>query len=212
MDSQRPTGSDVVHVKHKEFYEMYQKDKNILSKLVFEIAKVLSLLQSKNIVHFNLTPQALILELNQENGIDSCKISDFTYSTFWTEEDFDINFSELSYMPPEILEYSKADKSEQNGLKKSMVKSAENFSIDSWSLGVILLEIVQGTQVKKSLSCQLYPVGLSEKFGVGVFSSFDNNPEEILNSQREFITKFSTNILMVDCYSITKDKNFKNLI
>ena len=60
-------------------------------------------------------------------------------------------------MPPEILEYINSNNNPD--LLKHMVENNPSYSVDVWSLGVMLLEIVQGSPLSESTTMYITPIG-----------------------------------------------------
>ena len=74
-------------------------------------------------------------------------------------------------MPPEVLEQISQNKNFDLKLPNK---------VNSWSLGVILLEIIQGHPMKIRQTCRIHPIDGNERVGVSAFSSANNDPLEIL--------------------------------
>lgn len=129
-----------------------RNDQDELKKIIIEIAKALTLLNSHNIVHSDLKTENIMLKTRKgepithgQGYIRSVKLIDFGSSFLFTNlRQFSMATPE--YMPPEILNYILfQNKMEFDKDMLSMMSDYKNpWTIDIWSLGCILLEIVSG--------------------------------------------------------------------
>ena len=129
-----------------------------LKKIVVEVGKALFLINSHNIVHSDLKTENIMIRTRKEgkNGIHSVKLIDFGSSFLFTNlRQFSMATPE--YMPPEILNYilfqNKLEYDED--MLKKMEKYKNPWTIDIWSLGCIVLEIVTGVPLWMSIETKI---------------------------------------------------------
>jgi serine/threonine protein kinase len=85
--------------------------------------KTLKFLKNNNIIHFDIKPENIIIDNNDNYSLTKFKLCDFGSAIFSDEEIF--NLPPLRYRAPELIDLSKF-----------------SFEIDLWSLGCILWEIL----------------------------------------------------------------------
>jgi len=117
----RMKGDQVFSIKHDIFYEIIVADKTILPTLVYKIAEILDCLQNAELVHSDLKPDNLLVELDEENtSIKSIKLIDFG-SSFKFASDMQISGTTPEYLSPELLAFIMA--TNKNKGKKSVNSS-----------------------------------------------------------------------------------------
>lgn len=129
--------------------------------LVAEVCKALFLINSHNIVHSDLKTENILLRVRREESsrgpfIRGVKLIDFGSSFLFTNlKQFSMATPE--YMPPEILNYilfqNKLDYDHQMLAKMERYKNP--WTIDIWSLGCIVLEIVTGVPLWMSIETRI---------------------------------------------------------
>ena len=84
---------------------MYLADKQILVHLVRKMARALDVLQQFSLVHSDIKPDNVLMQLDgQHTELKSVKIVDFG-SSFKHQEDMKISAATPEYLPPEVLFY-----------------------------------------------------------------------------------------------------------
>jgi dual specificity tyrosine-phosphorylation-regulated kinase 2/3/4 len=149
-------GERIYNVIHKEFYTALSQDFVILKDFLRLMAEVLDSLQEKKVVHADLKPDNILIEISGRR-ITSLKLIDFG-SSFSFEETTSITATTPEYLAPEVLlflENRGASNSSQN--QTSLFKMQKPWSYDMWSLGAILLEILSGIPIWMSLKCRTMP-------------------------------------------------------
>lgn len=118
------------------------------------MAQVLHLLSDLNITHCDLKTENILVasmsELIHEDP--QIKLIDFG-SAFNILEPGSFGMITPEYMPPEVLGYLSNSPGKGESLE-SFLKKGKNWSIDVWSLGSILLEIITGVPLWLSLKCR----------------------------------------------------------
>lgn len=132
-------------------------DVNELKVLIAEVAKALYLINSHNIVHSDLKTENILVKVGKKEHdsdtmIKSVKLIDFGSSFLFTNlKQFSMATPE--YMPPEILNYILyQNKLEYDAEMLEKMKKYQNpWTVDVWSLGCIILEIVSGVPLWMSV-------------------------------------------------------------
>lgn len=129
-----------------EVYEILESDNFKHFKLMIrKILEALDLLKEANIIHSDLKPENILVDLDYENlCLKSVKLIDMGSSCQFSTIDKDLALTTPEYLPPEVLEHV------NNKSNYHFLSRLHPWSIDVWSLGVVLLEITLG-----------YPVWLS---------------------------------------------------
>ena len=68
------------------------------------------------------------------------KIIDFGTSVLFSDIDAKLSQTTPEYMPPEVLEYLE----KKSSYKQKLSSKLQPWSIDIWSFGILLLELVSG--------------------------------------------------------------------
>ena len=119
------------------------------------------------IVHSDIKPDNILVEFNEEGtDIKELKLIDFG-SSFQFEKITNISGTTPEYLPPEILEY--LDSRQNSKLASDLQHFCKPWSLDVWSLGIILLEIVTGFPIWMSLKCRVSTVKGKSVHGSGLF-------------------------------------------
>ena len=133
------------------------------------MAEVLDSLSEKKVVHADLKPDNILIEITGRR-ISSLKLIDFG-SSFSFEEATSITATTPEYLAPEVLMHL-----ESRGVantttnQTSLYQMQRPWSYDMWSLGAILLEILSGIPIWMSLKCRTTPLpGGKQIITTGIF-------------------------------------------
>ena len=142
----------------------------MLKTLIIKVAEVFDVLSRFGIVHSDIKPDNILIELNQQQtDIERIKLIDFG-SAFQFHNVTQISATTPEYLAPEILNYledrNKNSKSVQTAF--SLSQRCWPWSFDVWSLGIILLEIVTGCPVWMSLKCRMQTIDGKSVLGTGL--------------------------------------------
>lgn len=120
-------------------------------KIIKRILEGLSLLQVIGLIHADLKTENILVSFDYRKKIvSSVKIIDFGASFDAENVNKDVEITTPEYLPPEILEFVDFRMMNMVGFNPkqqemlNVKKKLKPWSIDIWSLGVILLEIVIG--------------------------------------------------------------------
>ena len=120
-------------------------------KIIRRVLQGLCLLDEAGIVHCDLKTENILVSFDHRRQIvSSVKIIDFGASLSIEKVNTEVEVTTPEYLPPEILEFvdfrmmngSGVNQKQQEQL--NIRKRLKPWSIDIWSLGVILLEVVVG--------------------------------------------------------------------
>lgn len=149
-------GERIYNVLHKDFFNALSQDFAILKDFLRLMAEVLDSLQEKKVVHADLKPDNILIEITGRR-ITSLKLIDFG-SSFSFEETTSITATTPEYLAPEVLLFlENRGAANQNSTQASLFKIQRPWSYDMWSLGAILLEILSGIPIWMSLKCRTVP-------------------------------------------------------
>ena len=138
-----------------------RKNVDELKNLVIQISKALYLMNSHNIVHSDLKTENILIKVRGKSEpqgpyIKSLKLIDFGSSFLFTNLK-QFSMATPQYMPPQILNYilfqNKLEYDEV--MLKKMDKYLNPWTIDIWSLGCIILEIVSGLPLWMSIPTKI---------------------------------------------------------
>ena len=152
------------------FIEMRQNFK-LFRKLLTQMLVGLNTLVNKGIVHCDLKPENILIRYNPDEGdaVD-LKIIDFGASFMFSGLPF-LTVTTPEYLPPEFLFLFSKQKNMNNKQKHEyIVKTTHPWSIDVFSLGVIIIEMMIGVPVWMSFKCKT-SLGGKEQLLLGLFSS-----------------------------------------
>jgi len=125
---------------------LFQKAAFYLQSLIKGIAKALILFQEKNLIHCDIKPENILVQIDGQSFTE-VKIIDFG-SCYNYHARGNIQMITSEYMPPEVIELLSGSKKYQNRKEKTQLeilnKITNSWSIDVWSLGAVLIEILSG--------------------------------------------------------------------
>ena len=124
---------------------------NQFKNLVTKIIQGLDLLCQGGVVHSDFKSENILVEIDEENRcVKSVKIIDFGTSFDFGFVNTKIDITTPEYLPPEVLEYIESRKTnliKRGDSKQSLLNKLSSWSIDVWSLGIIVLEMIIGFPV-----------------------------------------------------------------
>lgn len=98
-------GERIYNVAHQNFYRALARDPRILGTLVRKIAEIFEVLAEFGIVHSDIKPDNILIEMNRYNtDIENVKLIDFG-SAFQFHNVTQITATTPEYLAPEILDY-----------------------------------------------------------------------------------------------------------
>ena len=174
-------GERLYRVIHQPFYKELKNNPIILKQLLRKLLEVLDLLQHHRIIHCDLKPDNLLVAYDGHNL--SLKIIDFG-SAFMYGQSGALRMATPEYMPPECLELMQSTKESLDGLSAR----TQPWSVDMWSVGAILLEILTGFPQWLSLKGRV-EVAKHSITGNGVFGVQGKSAAKIIQKQKETVGK-----------------------
>ena len=119
-----------------------------------KIAEALDVLQHFGIVHSDLKPDNVLVEVNQQGTeVNGVKLIDFGTS-FQFYKATSVASTTPEYLAPEILKVLD-DRNNSQKVSQQLTSRCKPWSFDVWSLGVILMEIATGCPIWMSLKCRV---------------------------------------------------------
>ena len=182
-------GERIYGVKHLELHKRFKTDPTSLKAFVKQIAEVLVLLSDQKIVHCDLKPDNILINKNHQpdDRYFDLKIIDFGSAYDWAG-DGNIGMATPEYMPPEFLHVLCTHKG--NGSTVQYLAGISHpWSIDVWSLGAILLEIITGVPLWLSLRCRVELKG-KDHIKTGLFAVKGRTYDKIFIKQRNVMETF----------------------
>ena len=143
----------------------------LFRKVITQMLISLHCLAKKQIVHCDLKPENILIKFDEENvSANEIKIIDFGAAFEFTGSPF-LSVTTPEYLPPEFLQLFSHRKNLNNRQKhEQILKTCHPWSIDIWSLGVIIIEMLVGIPVWMSFKCKTNSSG-KELVTIGLFSS-----------------------------------------
>ena len=145
---------------NSEVYSILEANKCEQFKyLISKIILGLDLLCRGGIVHCDFKSENILVEMDLPNRcVKSVKIIDFGTSFDFGLVNSKVDVTTPEYLPPEVLEYIESRKTNmvnQRSQKQSLQAKLSSWSIDVWSLGIIVLEMIVGFPVWMSYRGQI---------------------------------------------------------
>ena len=151
------------------------------------MAQTLHLLSDYKIVHSDIKPDNILFEMNNSSKTEpklKLKLIDFG-SAFNFDDNGNIGMATPEYMPPEVLDILSVNKASRSSIEH-LSQICQPWSVDIWSLGAILLEIVTGIPLWLSLKCRIESGG-KKSIRTGLFAVKGRAYDKILIKQRSVI-------------------------
>lgn len=173
-------GERIYRISHSEFYKNMRESPFLFKSLAREILKSLEVLHAARIIHSDLKPENILLKLNQKKSrIQECKLIDFGSMIPVDASWCCLQITTPEYMPPEILESSSRGKIGEK--YKNCI-----WSLDVWSFGTMLLEIISGVPVWINMKCKVERKGKLVD-SQGLFASKGRNLPKIAFLQKQLV-------------------------
>lgn len=160
---------------------------SLFKKFVSQLLIGLNTLTQKGIVHCDLKPENILIKYDPiERDTKEVKIIDFGASFLFNGTPF-LTVTTPEYLPPEFLQLFAGKKAMNNKQKHDiLLKKSLPWSIDVWSLGIIIIEIMLGVPVWMSFKCRT-TLNNKETIMMGLFSSTSRDNEKIADKMVKFV-------------------------
>eukprot|EP00826_Nyctotherus_ovalis_P037385 TRINITY_DN3404_c0_g1_i1.p1 TRINITY_DN3404_c0_g1~~TRINITY_DN3404_c0_g1_i1.p1 ORF type:complete len:262 (-),score=65.55 TRINITY_DN3404_c0_g1_i1:126-911(-) len=172
-------GERIYKITHKSFYNKLKEDSKLLYSFIRKMLGVLETLRAHNIIHCDLKPDNILATF--ENNALTLKIIDFG-SAFMHRQRGNFRMGTPEYMPPECLSLMKPTVEDLT----SLWERTHPWSVDMWSLGVILLEVFTGFPQWLSLKGRVEGAK-ADTMGHGVFAVKGKEEVKIMQKQRKVV-------------------------
>lgn len=187
----------IYRIYHNEFYEILNRNPQLLKELLKQTLMGLKLLGDNNIIHSDLKSENILLKY--ENETIQIKIIDFG-SAFIYNSNSRIMMTTPEYAAPELHKYT----SNPNADLNEFFSSITPWSIDIWSLGTIFLEIITGFPLWLGMKCRAI-INSKSIFSTGIFAVSGKCSSKILQRQKEVVSNLSSILKKYPCISISKE-------
>ena len=195
-------GERIYRVISQPFYNLIKVNTNLLKELIKKLIEVLDLLQHLKIVHCDLKPENILISYDGKEV--TIKVIDFG-SAFMHGQEGLFRMATPEYMPPECLEVMKTS----TGNLSELSHRTQAWSIDMWSTGAILLEILTGFPLWLSLKGRAQGVN-RPIVGQGVFAVKGKEFSKIIQKQVDTIPKLREVLKRYDTF--IQDESLINLL
>eukprot|EP00347_Sterkiella_histriomuscorum_P016998 403351053 len=139
-------GERIYQVLHREeLFRLFQQNSSLIFKdFIKSMAQVLYLFQSAGIVHSDLKSENILILHDRTTNTVSYKIIDLGSSFNFQKSSQEVELTTPEYLAPDLLEYLDSKSANLASGSIDLSKKLFPWSIDIWSLGAILLEMVSG--------------------------------------------------------------------
>lgn len=130
-------------IQNEETYGVLQARNCRQLKLIIKmLLEALDFIHECGVVHCDFKPENIIVDLDAATQtVSSLKVIDFGSSFDFQDINLKLDITTPEYLPPEVLEHNQDLKSNMGNLR-NLLEYVSPWSIDIWSLGIILLECV----------------------------------------------------------------------
>jgi len=104
-------------------------------------------------VHSDIKPDNILINIDPNSGSLNLKIIDFGSAYNWGDSG-NLRMATPEYMPPEFLNLLAVKNASGNSIEQ-LAEISHPWSIDVWSLGAILIEIITGIPLWIPLKCKI---------------------------------------------------------
>ena len=149
------------------------------------MAEVLDLLSSQNIVHCDIKPDNILINFDnttKDQPFD-LKVIDFGSAFSWRDSG-NVKMATPEFMPPEFLTALMAHTGKESSINH-LSGVCRPWSVDVWSFGAVLLEMVSGAPLWMSLKCKVGNKAKSLKYGL--FAAKGRAYDKICQKQKVFV-------------------------
>ncbi|KAL4475471.1 hypothetical protein ABPG72_013295 [Tetrahymena utriculariae] len=191
-------GEEMYQINLKPLYNHLVEEPDNFKRFIKDIAEYLSFLQQTKWSHGDLRLDNIVVNSTQIAGsefLDYFKVIDYC-SSFRTNK-FKGLQSHITpeYMPPEFLKHLIADKFETEQLQQDAqydifqyaVDPEAPSSLDIWSLGCLILELVLAVPLWVTQRCRVKQKNLIMR---GLFSTKERKIEQIYTKQKKFLKQY----------------------
>lgn len=181
-----------------------------MQKFIQEVSEALILLSDYKIVHSDLKPDNILMELSKTtDNFEKLKLIDFG-SAYSFEEAGSISMATPEYMPPEVLELI-INANKYTGPHKTQIEALSEvsnpWSVDVWSLASIILEILIGVPHWISYKCKVTSKKGKDLLKTGLFAVKGRTYDKIIAKQKNLIENLENKL--AECLDMKEASNRK---
>jgi serine/threonine protein kinase len=175
-------------------------DSQEFKAIIVKILQGLALLQLAGIVHSDLKSENVLVEMDYEaKRVKSVKIIDFGTSFDFKNINSRLELTTPEFMPHDVLDYLVQKQSNMLGMSVDRSQGSSKisqkmhpWSIDTWSLGIIILECLIGFPVWMSYKGRVTKgPKSSSQLMTGIFGVQGRMPNKISSSQKQIASNLT---------------------
>ena len=206
-------GEQIYSIKHGGFYRIHQENNGILPQLIKSVCEFLQVMVQFRHVHGDLRPENILIEFNEyRTFIADTKVVDYG-NTCCFDDMSKIGASSVEYLPPEVLEFIKnRTQYPFTASAASVTEKSFAWSVDIWSLGVILMEIATGYPVWMGLKVKQLNLNGKSYVGKGLFGVKDRQLEALIAQQKKIVSNIPATLKKFESYGLAQDEDFLDLL
>ncbi|KAL4467046.1 hypothetical protein ABPG74_010643 [Tetrahymena malaccensis] len=186
----------------QSYYDFIKLENNLMAQFISKVASALSLLSENKLIHCDIKPENILVNYKSEGDQKFCleqvALIDFGSVVSYHEKGT-INLATIEYMPPEVINQIINENNHTKNNNHTMIQNLQGQldTIDVWSFGATLLELLTGLPQWLSYKCR---VQYQEKIimKTGIFSIRNQDYEKLLQKQKainEILPTYLINIL-----------------
>ena len=169
-------------MKNLQLHHQFRTDGRSLKLFIKKMAEVLDLFSNYYIVHCDIKPENVLLTIpNPKEPNFSLKIIDFGSAYNWGDSG-SLRMATPEYMPPEFLNLLIGRNASNNSIEQ-LAEISHPWSVDVWSLGAMLIEIISGIPLWIPLKCKV-DVGSKSSLRFGLFAAKGRAYDKIYLKQK----------------------------
>lgn len=169
-------------MKNLPLHHQFRTDGRSLKLFIKKMAEVLDLFSNYYIVHCDIKPENVLLSIpNPKEPNFSLKIIDFGSAYNWGDSG-NLRMATPEYMPPEFLNLLIGRNASNNSIEQ-LAEISHPWSVDVWSLGAMLIEIISGIPLWIPLKCKV-DIGSKSSLRFGLFAAKGRAYDKIYLKQK----------------------------
>lgn len=174
-------------------YEILEQNNcHEFKRVIRALIHLLSLLKMGGLVHCDFKSENILLKIDyKRKRVKQVKVIDFGTCFNFNNVNAELSLTTPEYLPPEVLEYlefkqlhgTAATFNEEVRQKLNISKRLWSWSIDVWSLGVVVMEMIIGFPIWMSYKGRIVRGDKSSALMTGIFGVQGRIPSKIAKSQ-----------------------------
>ena len=196
----------IIH--HQDLYQAIKSSKKTMWQFLSKLFEAFDLLHKNGVVHSDIKSDNILVEYNGKD-ITGVKLIDFG-SAFSFRDAEGISLSTPEYLPPEVLLYLSNTEKHQ---VEVVLGSMQIWSLDMWSVGALLLEIITGFPLWLNMKCRMKTRKGKYILGRGIFSALGRDWSKIYLKQKQLLEQsLKQGLKRYDTRGYLEDQDFMDLL